>query len=324
MVGGFYGMLLLSAKCPRPPGRRENTVWKTIWRTIQRTNNTFWSNGWISTDFPKDQSRIHQVGKNVKPGIFHAYEFVGGENLERRYSDSGSGRFGKVVCIRYSSSKNQRERSIENIKRWRIHIPVADGTAKLSGRDFEFREPTLRRRKFQQRTSWWTGRVSTDRIYRWRWSRADLWSIQGDFICRHHNETRVQLNVPKEETFPIPLKYIGVTRSTHTDLDVLQEKRVDDYWNVYSNRSLSDAWRGFTKLTFLTGKTFKGICVVRERRLTKIQATTRPDHVWPQIWTKIGKAAQNREKREWAKEKPKLDNARRLRGMYFIDPDDGK
>ena len=37
---------------------------------------------------------------------------------------------------------------------------------------------------------------------------------------------------------------------------------------------------------------------------------------------KIGKAAQNREKQEWAKEKPKLDNARRLRVIYFIEPDD--
>ena len=36
----------------------------------------------------------------------------------------------------------------------------------------------------------------------------------------------------------------------------------------------------------------------------------------------MGKAAQNRERLEWAKEKPKLDNARRLRGTYFIDPDD--
>ena len=32
-------------------------------------------------------------------------------------------------------------------------------------------------------------------------------------------------SVPKEETFPIPVKYIDVTRSTHADLDVLQEKR---------------------------------------------------------------------------------------------------
>ena len=40
----------------------------------------------------------------------------------------------------------------------------------------------------------------------------------------------------REETFPIPLEYIDVTWSTHTDLDVLQEKRIDDYWNVDSSR----------------------------------------------------------------------------------------
>ena len=33
--------------------------------------------------------------------------------------------------------------------------------------------------------------------------------------------------MPKEETFPIPLKNIDVARSTHTDLDVLQEKKID-------------------------------------------------------------------------------------------------
>ena len=39
------------AKCPRPPGRRENSVWKTIWWTIQRASNSIWSNGWIWHDF---------------------------------------------------------------------------------------------------------------------------------------------------------------------------------------------------------------------------------------------------------------------------------
>ena len=34
------------------------------------------------------------------------------------------------------------------------------------------------------------------------------------------------------------------------------------------------------------------------------------------------KAAQNREKQEWAKEKPKFDNARKLRGIHFLDSDD--
>ena len=85
-------------------------------------------------------------------------------------------------------------------------------------------------------------------------ARADFWSIQGDFIHRHHIEPRVQLYVPKEEAFPIPLKYIDVTRSTHADLDVMQEKRVDDCWNVVSNRSLSDTWKSFTKFNLLKEK----------------------------------------------------------------------
>ena len=57
-------------------------------------------------------------------------------------------------------------------------------------------------------------------------------------------------------------------------------------------------------------------------RLTKFQSLARPDHVWPEVWTKIGKAAQNREKQEWAKEKPNLHIARRPRAIHFVDPDD--
>ena len=152
-------------------------------------------------------------------------------------------------------------------------------------------------------------------------ARADFWSIQGDFICRHHSEPRVQLYVPKEEAFTTPLKYIDVTRSTHTDLDVMQEKRIDDCWNIDSNRSSSDSWKGLTKFTLLKEEPRKGQMWSGER-LTKVQTTTRPDHVWPEVWSKIGKAAQNREKQEMENEKPKLDNARRLRGIYFVDPDD--
>ena len=55
--------------------------------------------------------------------------------------------------------------------------------------------------------------------------------------------------------------------------------------------------------------------------LTRVQTTTRPDHIWPEVLSKIGKIAQNREKQEWKNEKAKLDNARRLRGIHFIDPD---
>ena len=36
----------------------------------------------------------------------------------------------------------------------------------------------------------------------------DFWSMSGSFIYRHHVEPRVKLYSPREESFPIPLKYI--------------------------------------------------------------------------------------------------------------------
>ena len=57
-------------------------------------------------------------------------------------------------------------------------------------------------------------------------------------------------------------------------------------------------------------------------RLTKFQATTRPDHVWPEVWTKIGKAAQNREKQERSKEEATTRQCSKTERIYIIDPDD--
>ena len=78
--------------------------------------------------------------------------------------------------------------------------------------------------------------------------------MSGSFIYRHHVESRVQLYLPREESFPIPLKYIDVSRTTHTNLDVKQESRIDDYWNIDASRDLSDSWTGFTEFTLLAEK----------------------------------------------------------------------
>ena len=40
------------------------------------------------------------------------------------------------------------------------------------------------------------------------------------------------------------------------------------------------------------------------------------------IMENMSDSAHRREEQKWAIEKPKLDNARKLRGMYFIDPKD--
>ena len=149
----------------------------------------------------------------------------------------------------------------------------------------------------------------------------DFWSMSGSFIYRHHVEPRVKLCSPREESFPIPLKYIDVTRTTHTNLDVKQEKRIDDYWNIDGSRDLSDSWTGFTQFTLLNEKAPDGY-MWAGGRLTRKQLTSRPDHLWPELWKSMGKHAKLKEKQKWSEEKLHLENARKLRGIYFIDSED--
>ena len=57
-------------------------------------------------------------------------------------------------------------------------------------------------------------------------------------------------------------------------------------------------------------------------RLTRKQKTSRPDNVWPDMWKHMSDASKRNAKQKWAVEKPKHDNARKLRGIFFIEPDD--
>ena len=69
--------------------------------------------------------------------------------------------------------------------------------------------------------------------------------------ARSFRLVQVQLYVAKEGTFQIPQKCIDVTRTTHTNLDVLEESRIDDSWHV-------------DEVHIVEGKTSLRICVARE------------------------------------------------------------
>ena len=118
--------------------------------------------------------------------------------------------------------------------------------------------------------------------------------------------------MPREESFAIPLRYIDVTRATSTTSDVMLERRIDDYWNIDEARDLSDSWTGFTRFILLEGKPPDGYT-------WSVGTTSRPDFLWPETWKSMSEAPQRKEKQKWVIEKPKLDNATRLRGIYFID-----
>ena len=88
-------------------------------------------------------------------------------------------------------------------------------------------------------------------------------------------------------------------------------KRIDDYWNIDGSRDLSDPWTSFTQFTLLDEKALDGYMwsVVwgggegGGERLTRKQLTSRPDHLWPELWKSMGKHAKLKEKQKWSEEK---------------------
>ena len=118
--------MLLSAKCPRPPGRRCQQYILEHWLNITRF-----------------QHEINQEFIN-SARIFLGYEFVAGriwkgdiltdlEDLEKLGASD--------ICPRRINAKEV----LISQKGEEFIFPVADGTAKLSGGDYEFRETILRR-----------------------------------------------------------------------------------------------------------------------------------------------------------------------------------
>ena len=146
-------------------------------------------------------------------------------------------------------------------------------------------------------------------------------------LCQETSCTAITLN--QESNFTrretnhsvFPLKYIDVSRTARTNLDVKQERRIDDNWNIDGSRDLSAPWTDFTQFTLLEEKPPDGY-MWSGWRLTRKQLTSRPDHLWPELWKAMGKHAKVKEKQKWSNEKIHLENARKLRGIYLIDPED--
>ena len=117
----------------------------------------------------------------------------------------------------YSKRLNAKE--VIFPKQGEFIFPIADGRIKTPGGDQELRTSTsVRPRPIQ-------GESHIDCLGESEGSLPqphdslpdageaihDFWCISGSFIYRHHVEPRVKLYSPREESFPIPLKYVDVT-----------------------------------------------------------------------------------------------------------------
>ena len=216
----------------------------------------------------KDQSRLHQFG-NLDYSLY--------KHCVRE--EFGKVTFWSQTLRSWKMWTRQRLNAKEVItpkKGEQSIFPIADGTVKLSGRDQGIRKSTSTRYQ-PVRSEELSGDLQgssdksqpTDEMTDDAEASNDFWSIEGNTICRHQVEPRVQLSVPKEETFPTPTEIHWRDQDyTRTTLDLLQESPTDDSWNVD---------------------------VDRNGDFTKIQATARSDCLW---WNLVRHVKSSSEKRE--------------------------
>ena len=119
---------------------------------------------------------------------------------------------------------------------------------------------------------------------------------------------RVKLYVPREESFPIPQRYIYVTRATSTTLDVMLESRIDDFWKIVDgfhtvhNTERKASFHGPVR-SWQRSNQHPGpiTCGQRCRKTFQMQLNEK-----------------KKKEQEWAIGKPKFDGARRLRCTSLI------
>ena len=248
----------------------------------------------------KDQSRVHQFGKKVLLGLFLGYALYAGGIWKIDVLVADLEALETMDASEIYSKKTQCERGDISLIKRRIIFPIADGRIKLPGGDQDLRTSTLIRQRPVQGESYLDFLEESegslppphDSFPDAREAINDFWSMSGNFIYRHHVEPRVKLHSPREESFPIPLKYIDVTRTTHTNLDVKLEKRIDDYWNIDGSRDLSDPWTGFTRFTLSSEKPPDGWIYVVRREINEETAYIQARSFMPRTLEVNGKARQ--------------------------------
>ena len=213
----------------------------------------------------------------------------------------------------------RKQRNVDSPKNGEnFTFPIEDGTVKLPGWDEVLRTPTLILDSLDR------GEEQGHLLGKWGFSPPFQDSSLDDSESRSDfcSIPSVKLFVPRDESVPIPLRYSDVTRATRAMLGVMLERRMDDCWNIDGDRDLSDSRTGFTRFTIFNenaqmGKHGLGRSWRRNKRHPGlITCGERDGKTCPE-------AAVREEKQSGrAIEKPKLDSAGRLRGIYYIDPAD--
>ena len=203
----------------------------------------------------KDQSRLHEFGNKVLPGIFLGYA------LDARGIWQGSSLVADIEELEILDVSEIRARRL-NAKEVltpkngeHFIFPIAGGTFKLAGGDQGIRKSTLIRddpergelRDDLRGESDGSQRIDT--MMDDREVRNDFWSIEGNYMYRHHVGPGVSSLCRRKNHSQCHCDTLTWSGRTHATSDVMQESRTDDWWNIDVGRILSDSWTVFTKFT---------------------------------------------------------------------------
>ena len=162
----------------------------------------------------KDQSRIHQFGEKVFPGLFLGYALYADGIWKGHVLVADVEELETMDASEIYSKRLNAKQVIFPKENGKFIFPAADARITLSGRDQELRTHTLipehrtrgeDHRDFLGESEWFLP-PPQDSLPDAEEAINDFWSMSGNFIYRHHVEPRVKLYSPREESFPIPLK----------------------------------------------------------------------------------------------------------------------
>ena len=277
----------------------------------------------------KDQSRIHQFGKKVLPGLFLGYDCTRGkfgrvtywlQSLRswRRWTNRKSTQkdpmrkrwyFPKKMEILFFQSQMDESNPLEEIRNWE-HPP----------------------------------RYGIDQFKQ----KVTLIFLENQKGLFHHLKTRFRMPVKQLMTFgPCQeTSYNAITLDQESNFTRQGKNHSLFHWSTLTYPELHiRIWMSSKKNASMILEISMGqeTCLIHgqvshnllhwKKNLQKDicgpgwdkrekQLTSRPDHLWPELWKTMGKNSKLKEKQKWSNEKLHLENSRKLRGIYFIDPED--
>ena len=127
--------------------------------------------------------------------------------------------------------------------------------------------------------------------------------MSGNFTYRHHQDLRVTLYEPDENTFPVPLKYIHVMRQKETDIDNVSESAINNMWTENKNVRLflKNGQEQPDSKSFVHDflKEMHGF----EGGPTQFQKSSRRDNTWPKAWITLSTKQKEKEIAEYAEKR---------------------